>query len=143
MNRCFRPEGADARTQGTEPYVIQTDFEALMASEAPVTACWLCHTWGGRVAPFLLPGPEVAALGGIEAYQQALKAVDTGAQFEPVGHYSAEKATAMPTNWNTGPFLRWGITCGLVEGSGGLIHQSENLQSGQTLGRAVAHFYKL
>lgn len=143
MNRCFRPEGADAQEQGTEPYVIQKDFEALMDSESPVTACWLCHTWGGRVAPFLLPGPELAALGGIEAYQHALSEVDEARQFEPIGHYTAEKAAAMPTNWNTGPFLRWGITCGLVEGSGGIIHQSENIKSGATLGRAMAKLYRL
>ena len=59
MNRTYRVEGADRNQQAHEAYVFQSDFEALMRSDAPVTTTWSMHTWAGRMEPMVMcPGPE-------------------------------------------------------------------------------------
>jgi hypothetical protein len=142
MNRSYRAAGADSTRQTLEPYLWQRDFEALMASAAPVTAAWAIHTWGGIVEPIVVPGPEFGArLGPWTAFRDVMLRHDGLGLVEPlkarerVPDYGA-------TSWSDGPHAQFGITGVLCEGGGVLQTKRLNMDSGVALIRSVAEFYR-
>lgn len=140
MNRCYAADGADAEKQPHEGYLLQRDFEALMASESPVTAAWSMHTWAGLVEPLLLPGPEIGtALGPWTDFREILKRHDTEGLIKPL---ALRKPTKDTTRWAVGPHHQFGITCVLCEGAGLFQHKQENLDSGRALMQAIADYYR-
>ncbi len=139
MNRSYRVEGADAASQAHEAYLFQKDLEAIMASSSPVTDIWSMHTWGGVVDPLLTAGPEFGGvLGTKEAFAEILARHDTQKLVKPL-QFCADRGE---TTWSGGPGRQFKITAVLCEGAGAILTKKENLQSGETLIKAVAEHYR-
>jgi hypothetical protein len=57
LNRAYLVSGSDPARQPHESYVLQKDFEQLMAGETPIAACWSMHTFPDEAAPFMWSRP--------------------------------------------------------------------------------------
>ena len=140
MNRSYFATGADAEHQAHEAFVVQKDLEGLMASDAPVTAVWSMHTWGGPVEPILLPGPECGStLGPWEQFKKILLGNDPRKLVEPL---KASKKPGNPNHWNSGPHVQFGVSNVLCEGSGGWTSKQDSLEAGAVLMKSIAEYYK-
>jgi len=128
--------------QPHEAYIFQKDFEAMMASDSPVTCILSHHTWGGVVDPILIEdgGPEIGT------------SVGTWDDFKViVDKYDVDNLVNTPWTrrvgrnkhelWTEGPYLQFGITAILVEGSKDLLTVGQNLKSGGVLMKSLAEFY--
>lgn len=139
MNRSYLPGGSDARKQTTEPYLYHRDFEAIMASESPVTDIWSCHTWGGKVDIMYNEGPEVGKqVGPIKAFAGLLDQLDSRNLVNPM----RGKEGGAETKWSLGPHKQFGITAFLCEGSGGIRTKEDNMQSGAVIIKALSRYYR-
>lgn len=142
MNRSYRPEGAKKGEQAHEAYLWQSDFEAIMASDAPVTTVWAIHTWQGRVEPLIRPGPEMGTrLGPWTAFREAMEEADQqdliealDPREEPPGYGSV--------SWSAGPHAQFGVTAILCEGGGNFYTKQENIDSGTYLMRSIDAYYE-
>jgi len=141
MNRSYRPAGADKAAQAHEAFLWQRDFEALMASDAPVTTVWAIHTWPGIVEPRITPGPEFGgALGSWEAFREVLAKTDRLGLVEPLVRTDGPQYGS--TSWTDGPHAQFGITAVLCEGGAALQTRQLNEASGATIMRAIGAFYR-
>lgn len=142
MNRSYWPEGANADKQAHEAYLWQKDFEALMASETPVTTIWAMHTWQGRVEPLIRPGPEMGGkLGSWTELKKKIQENDAQNLIEPLEERSRPPSFGW-ISWSGGPHKQFGITGVLCEGGGNLYTKQENIDSGVSLVKSIAEFYK-
>lgn len=142
MNRSYRAAGADSTEQTHEPYLWQRDFEALMASDAPVTAAWAIHTWGGIVEPIVVPGPEIGTrLGPWTEWRDSMLRADPLGTIEPLKLRDGPAAYG-PVSWSDGPNAQFGITGVLCEGAAVLQTKRLNWESGVALIRGVAAYYQ-
>lgn len=144
MNRSYRPEGADAGAQAHEAYLWQRDFEALMASEAPVTTIWAIHTWPGIVEPRITPGPEFgtgngAGLGDWTRLRDVMLKTDRLGLIEPLTQTAGSQYGN--TSWTDGPHAQFGITAILCEGGAVLQTRQLNEASGVAIIKALGEFY--
>jgi hypothetical protein len=138
MNRSYRVEGADPKSQAHEACLAQKDLEALMASPAPVTDVWSMHTWGGLVDPILTPGPEIGtALGPKEQFREILAKHDRHHLVKPLSFRPDQGATT----WSAGPGRQFKISAVLCEGAGAIFTKQENLDSGEAIIAAIAEYY--
>lgn len=141
MNRSYRAAGASEREQAHEAYICQKDLEALMRSRAPLTTVWSMHTWPGIVETICLPGPEMGTrTGAWTELRDILARHDVQRRFKPLA--LSKQSRIGDTTWTDGPHAQFGITAFLCEGGGGLYTKDENLQSGITLIRSIAEYYK-
>jgi hypothetical protein len=140
MNRTYRAEGADQTRQTREAYVFQSDLEALMRSEAPVTTSWAMHTWQGLMDPIIRgQGPEMGkVVGPWEDLKRLLAKYDARELSKPL---QAAAETKPEGHWDCGPFRQFGITNVLVEG-GSHLDMQQNLDSGEALMRAIVEYYR-
>ena len=140
MNRTYRAEGADQTRQTREAYVFQSDLEALMRSEAPVTTSWAMHTWQGLMEPIIRgQGPEMGkVVGPWEDLKKLLAKHDARKLSKPL---QAAAETRPEGHWDCGPFRQFGITNVLVEG-GSHLDMQQNLDSGEALMRAIVEYYR-
>jgi hypothetical protein len=138
MNRSYLAKGSDPKLQTTEPYLYQRDFEAIMASESPVTDIWSCHTWGGKVDILTNKGPEIGTkVGSLKEFDQILDVLDPDGLVNPIrGQEGGAK-----TKWTRGPHLQYGITAFLCEGGGAQRTKREAVQSGEIIIKALSKFY--
>lgn len=142
MNRSYRPAGADQEEQAHEAYLWQKDLEALMASEAPVTAIWAMHTWQGLVEPLIRPGPEMGGkLPAWTAFEEAIRRQDAQGLIEPLKERT-ETPSYGSVSWGAGPHEQFGITALLCEGGGNLYTKQENIDSGVTLIESISQYYR-
>jgi len=140
MNRSYFAKGADPEKQAHEAFVVQKDLEALMASDAPVTAVWSMHTWGGPVEPILLPGPEFgSAIGPWEEFRDILRKHDPDGLIEPL---KTSPKPGHPNHWNNGPHVQFGVTNVLCEGAGGWTSKQKSLDAGAILMESIAEHYR-
>lgn len=142
MNRAYRAEGANEQEQSQEAYVNQKDFEALMASDARITALFSLHTWPGAVEPVLKgAGPEMGTtIPSWTVLRDTLARSAPSSMMKPLAfRETADDAGA--NNWSGTPHARYGISLFLVEGGGALYTKGENIESGRALMRAIADYY--
>lgn len=160
MNRSYRTEGADAGLQAHEAYRWQRDFEALMASDAPVTTIWAIHTWPGIVEPRITPGPEFGTasrlpsspqsgpssgpstgngLGDWTTLRDVMLKVDRLGLIEPLTQTAGPQYGS--TSWTDGPHAQFGITAILCEGGAVLQTRQLNEASGVAIIKALGEFY--
>lgn len=138
MNRSYLSAGADRKRQTREPYLYQKDFQAIMASQSPVTDIWSCHTWGGKVDILYTEGKEIGTgTGPIADLDKILQRNDTANLVNPI--LGKEKGDR--TKWSLGPHDQFGITAFLCEGSGGIRTIDENKQSGAVIIKSLSEFY--
>jgi len=138
QNRSYRVAGADATEQAYEAFLVQADFEKIMA-ERPVTTIWSMHTWGGRVEPILIPGPEFNPDRPWTNFREIIEQHDQPDLIEPL---QVQTTTGNLTYWTHGPHQQFGISAILCEGGGDLYTQTENIQSGEILMQSIAEFYQ-
>lgn len=140
MNRSYRPAGANADVQAHEAFVWQRDFEALMASDAPVTTIWAIHTWPGIVEPRITPGPELGNdLGTWTDLRDVMIEADPLGLIEPLVQTGGPQYGS--TSWTDGPHVQFGITSVLCEGGAVLQTRQLNEASGAAIIRALGRFY--
>jgi hypothetical protein len=141
MNRSYFAAGSDPKKQAHEACLVQKDLEQLMKSASPVTDIWSMHTWSGIVEPLLTPGPEIAQgpLGPWTRFRDILQQLDAGHWIKPL---AVCKSEPLLTQWTAGPHAQFGITAVLCEGAGNMYGQQENLESGKTLMRGIAEYYR-
>jgi hypothetical protein len=140
MNRSYRPEGADESGQAHEAYIAQRDLEMLMASAAPPVTIWSMHTWGGKVDPRIIPGPELGGvLGSWEAMNARLQENDPDDLVKAMEKHPCKKSAG--THWTQGPHLQFGVTAVLCEGAGNIYTKAENIESGAVLMKTIAAHY--
>jgi hypothetical protein len=140
MNRSYRAAGADASEQAHEAYLWQRDFEALMASEAPVTTVWAMHTWPGVVDPRITPGPEMGTtLGPWTDFRDVLTKHDRLRLIRTLE--DAGDSGYGGTTWTAGPHAQFGITAILCEGGALLQTRQLNETSGRVIIRAIEEYY--
>ena len=143
MNRTYRVDGADRDEQAHEGYVFQRDIEALMDSDTPLTTFWDMHVWPGKVDPLLHPGPEFGdagdRLGEWRDFRDLMDEYDEENLIQPLQRRRYEGNTTL---WERGVHHHFGITSALVEGSGHVDTQEENLRSGRTMARAISAFWR-
>lgn len=142
MNRSYRVEGSDPKTQAHEAAIVQADVERCMKSDTPITDIWSMHTWGGIVEPICMPGPEMGTtVGPWTDLRDAIERFDRNNLVEPLA--VPEKMNENTTYWTTGPHTQfYGITAVLCEGGGDLYTKEENLESGEVLMKGLATYYK-
>jgi hypothetical protein len=141
MNRSYFASGSDKERQAHEAYIVQSDLEALMASETPVTDLWSMHTWGGIVEPILSLGPEIAtSLGPWTKFQEIMHHNDPKGLVKPL--QVRESRGYGGTSWTDGPHTQFGITSVLCEGAGSFDTKQKNLDSGVVLMKSIAEYYK-
>lgn len=141
MNRTYRHEGADRKTQAHEAYLCQRDLEKLMASEAPPTTAWSIHTWGGAVDPRIIPGPELGTtVGSWAELAGVLERNDPEGLVKEMELWPCKAQKA--NQWTEGTHLQFGITSVLCEGGGALYTQKENTDSGVVLIKTITEHYK-
>ena len=139
MNRSYFQDGADSERQAHEAFIVQRDLEQLMASETPLTTVWSMHTWGGAVEPIMLPGPEFGTLlGPWEELKQIMLKHDPDKLIKPLA--TSDKPGG-GTHWNSGPFIQFGVTNVLCEGSGDWTCKQQSLDAGAILMKSLAEFY--
>ncbi len=140
MNRSYCAEGADREKQAHEAYIVQRDLEQLMAGEAPPVTVWSMHTWGGKVDPRIIPGPELGTVVGTwEALAERLEENDLADLVRKMERWPLKEEAA--THWTEGPHLQFGVTAVLCEGAGALYTQEENMASGLVLMQSIAGHY--
>jgi hypothetical protein len=138
MNRSFLAKGSDPQRQTTEPYLYQRDFEAIMASESPVTDIWSCHTWGGKIDILTNKGPEIGTrVGSLQEFDQILDVLDPDGLVNPI----LGQESGAVTKWSRGPHLKYGITAFLCEGGGAQRTKREAVQSGEIIIKALSKYY--
>ena len=126
--------GADPARQAHESYVVQKDFEALMASETPITATWSMHTWPGDAHPVMYPGPEVGVrVGPATELCAIMDRLDTRGLIKPLDVQPG--MTGESDCWHNGPHLRYGITGFLCEGSDFWTDKNMSLEVGRRFHR--------
>lgn len=141
MNRSYRAAGADPKEQAHEAFLWQKDLEALMASEAPVTTIWSCHTWSGIVEPLLTPGPEIGSrLPPWTEFARIMQSHDSRSLVKPLKLRTGQSSYG-PTTWSGGPHAQFGITAILCEGAATLFTKEDNIESGKVLIKAIADYY--
>lgn len=139
MNRSYFPDGADPEHQAHEAYLVQKDLEQLMASETPPATVWSMHTWGGPVEPILLPGPEMGSiLGPWEQFKEILLKNDPDKLIKPL---AIRDKPGSGVHWNNGPFLQFGVSNILCEGSGDWTSKQQSLDAGAILMKSIAEYY--
>jgi hypothetical protein len=139
MNRSYRAEGADAKSQAHEAYVFQKDLELLMASETPVTTAWQMHTWQAPVEPIVTAGPEIGKeLGPPEEFAAIMAKHNPRGLVKPLAFKPSTNLTA----WTGGAHKQFGITTVLCEGAGKFLTKEENLESGVVLIKSIADYYR-
>lgn len=139
MNRSYFPGGADPERQAHEAYIVQKDLERLMATESPPATVWSMHTWGGQVEPILLPGPEMGStLGPWEEFKDILLENDPGKLVKPL---ATRTKPGNGSHWNNGPFLQFGVSSILCEGSGDWTSKQKSLDAGAILMKSIAEYY--
>ncbi len=142
LNRAYLIKGADPAKQPHESYVLQKDFEALMASETPITAFWSMHSWPGLAAPFATMGPKIndPRLGPLTELCALIARLDKNEIISPMGiNKSANQETIC---WHDGPTVQFGITSFLCEGSDFWTDKSMSLEVGRIFIEAMAGYYK-
>jgi len=141
MNRSYFGKGSDKEKQAHEAFIFQRDLETIMASEHPVNNIWCMHTWGGAVESIMLPGPEFdGILGPYTVLRDIMIKNDPNLLVEPLR--LNETRQDLDNRWNHGPFLQFGITTVLCEGSGNFYTKEENLESGRILMKSIAEYYR-
>lgn len=139
MNRSYLAAGADPKKQVHEAYLVQRDFETLMASETPIADAWSMHTWGGLVDPILTPGPEFRGpLGAKEKFRDLVAQNDPKKLVRPL-HFSAGDGV---TTWSGGPYKQFGISAVLCEGAAVIFTKQDNMDSGVPLIKAIDQYYR-
>ena len=141
MNRSYFPEGSSEKEQAHEAFICQRDLEQIMQSSEPIASIWNMHTWGGIVEPIIYPGPEFETdLGDWTKLREIMIRNDEEGLVKPLK--TGEKdPLGLPSGWNGGPHIQFGITSILCEGSGELETKEANMQSGKTIIRSIAQFY--
>jgi len=141
MNRSYFPKGSDMAAQPREAWVVQSDLERLMQSDAPVTTVWAVHTWSGNVDVMICgTGPEFGTqCGSWEDLRDVMERMDTDDLVRPLNDRRESPGNA--TQFNYGPHAQFGITSFLCEGGGGLFTKEDNLKSGVVLAKALTAFY--
>ena len=141
LNRAYLVTGPDPARQPHESYVLQKDFEALMASETPITACWSMHTWPGEAQPFMHPGPEVGTRDrAVDGAARPAGAAGRASTDQAAGH-GATSGRGRPTRWHRGPYEQYGITNFLCEGSDFWTDKNLSLEVGRIFMQAMAEYY--
>lgn len=142
MNRTYHASGADTSEQAHEGYLFQRDIEQLMDSDTPLTTFWDMHVWGRRVEPMTHLGPEFGdsedQLGEWTELRDLIESYDEYDFIKPLETRDHEGNT---TVWDRGVHHQFGITSSLVEGSGYLDTQEENMEAGVILIRSISEFY--
>ena len=112
-----------------------------MHSEYPVTDLWSMHTWNGAVEPIMLLGPESGTtVGDFTQLRDIILKNDPTLLIEPLRLGKANPQT--DNYWTHGPHLQFGITAVLCEGAGNFYTKEKNIQSGITLMKSIAEFYR-
>ena len=139
MNRSYYATGADSAQQAHEAFLAQSDLEKIMASETPATTLWSMHTWGGKVDPILIPGPEFnKKFGSWEDFRDTIERNDLP---DLIKLLQVDTELNNLTHWTDGPHRQFGISTILCEGAGGIFTKSENVKSGEILIQSIAEFY--
>ncbi len=141
LNRGYLVTGAAPARQPHESYVLQKDFEALMASETPITAYWSMHTFPGDAAPFMYPGSDVGTrVGPATDVSNLLDRLDTRNLVNPLvvsTHHSKETIC-----WHDGPHAQFGITGYLCEGSDFWTDKDLSIEVGRIFIQAMDGYYR-
>ena len=141
LNRAYLSAGSDPAKQAHESYVMQKDFETLMASDAPVTACWSMHTYPGDADPFMYPGPEVGTkIGPWTDLRDIMERLDTNDFIKPLK--MEDKKFESANCWHNGPYVQFGITNYLCEGSDFWTDKNMSFEVGRIFIQAFAEYYK-
>ena len=141
LNRAYLSNGSDPDKQPRESFFLQKDFEGLMVSETPITACWSMHTWPDEAQPFMYPGPEVGSLiGPWTELRDMLDRMDTRGLIKPLG--MDDKKLEDSICWHNGPYAQFGITNYLCEGSDYWTDKNMSLEVGCIFIQAMAQYYK-
>jgi hypothetical protein len=112
-----------------------------MASSNPVNTIWSMHTWQGAVEPIMTPGPEIGnEIGPWTDLRDVMVANDPAAWIEPLRIDEANPETS--TYWTDGPHLQFGVTTVLVEGSGNIMTQEANMETGRILIESISAYYR-
>ncbi len=141
MNRTYLYAGADKARQAYEAYIVQSDLEALMASEAPPVTVWSIHTWGGKTDPRIIAGPEMTedGLGPWTRFRDLLEKHDVNDVVRTLEEWPLKESSV--NQWTEGAHTQFGITAILCEGGGALYTQAENVESGEVIMKAIADYY--
>ena len=141
LNRAYLVTGPDPAEQAHESYVMQKDFDALMASETPITACWSMHTWPDEAAPYMHPGPEVGTvIGPWTELRDLMDRLDVHNLIKPL--IMDDRRTGQTDAWHRGPYEQYGITNFLCEGSDFWTDKSLSLEVGRIFVQAMAEYYQ-
>jgi hypothetical protein len=141
MNRSYSGKGSDKKIQAHEAYVFQKDLEDMMDSDHPVNNLWCMHTWGGAVESIMLTGPEIGSgLGKYTELRDIIIKNDPNLLIEPLRLNQTNQS--LDNRWNHGPYLQFGITNVLCEGSGNFYTKEENWESGEILMKSIAEYYR-
>ncbi|MBE7559872.1 hypothetical protein HS125_13375 [bacterium] len=140
MNRAYRAEGSDKDAQAHEAYLYQRDLESLFASTEPPTSLWCMHTWSGNVDPRILPGPEMAPLGGWETLRDLINRHNHADLVRPMAKWVVKPETR--TYWTDGMHVQFGATSVLCEGGAIIKTKEANKESGVVLMKGLAEYYR-
>jgi len=139
MNREYVVSGADSTLQGHEGYLLQKDFEQLMALAHPPVTAWAMHTWQGPVETWMIPGPEI---GSETADWEELKELMQDNDPEGLLEELQNRASETDGSWGNGPHHQFGITTFLCEGGGNIYTREDNFKSGEIIMKSISSFYK-
>lgn len=143
MNRTYRTTGPDSTVQAHEGYLFQKDIAQLIESDTPITTFWDMHVWGGRVEPMMLAGPEMGSgpgqVGEFAELRDLIESYDRDDLIIPLAERNYDGDASL---WDRGVHHHYGITTAIVEGSGFLDTQEENLKAGRILIRSINEFYR-
>ena len=140
MNRCFRLDGPDECEQTHEAWLFQSELEKLHHSSTPVDTLWCMHTWPGIMEPVMDGlGPEFAGQrGDFGTLASCFRKHTRPERIKPLQN---RESPGLPTTWNGGSRLRYGITTALIEGGGDPAVFDEHLAAGAELMRTIADFW--
>jgi hypothetical protein len=143
MNRTFLVDGADRSEQAHEGYIYQRDIETFMESDHPLTTFWDMHVWGREVEPMIHPGPEFGEKAGqLGPWEKLRDIIESYDEYDLIIPLAIRRFEGQATLWDRGVHHRYGITSAIVEGSGYLDTQEENMKAGEVLIKSINDFYR-
>ncbi len=143
MNRTFLVDGADRSEQAHEGYVYQRDIETFMESDHPLTTFWDMHVWGREVEPMVHLGPEFGEEAGqLGSWEKLRDLIESHDEYDLIIPLAIRRFEGQTTLWDRGVHHRYGITSAIVEGSGYLDTQEENMKAGEALIKSINEFYR-
>jgi hypothetical protein len=145
------PEGRDMNRTYNQAGVSKQEFDSYTHPEEwqywldkqiedhQFQSIWSIHTWPGKVDISVETQNEkdTLTLGSWKVIAKHLTVVDKKRLIKPM--YVAKPET---TTWASGPGIRNQMSSYLCEGGGGLYTKEDNLESGQTLMKALGLYYK-